>query len=141
MASRCVPSLNREGTALTIVEERTAVTGGVDTHCEVHVAAALDPVGGLLGTREFAATAAGYASLLGWLGKFGDVALVGVEGTGSYGAGLARYLAARGVRVVEVDRADRQDRHRKGKSDPLLRREVARSEWLCRLEVRQMSKT
>ena len=77
------------------------------------------PVGGLLGTREFPATAAGYASLLGWLGKFGDVALVGVEGTGSYGAGLARYLAAHGVRVVEVDRADRQDRHRNGKSDPL----------------------
>jgi transposase len=126
---------------MTIVEERTAVTGGVDTHSEVHVAAALDSVGGLLGTREFPATAAGYASLLGWLGKFGDVALVGVEGTGSYGAGLARYLAAHGVRVVEVDRADRQDRHRKGKSDPLLRREVARSEWLCRLEVRLMPKT
>ena len=104
---------------MTIVEERPAITGGVDTHSEVHVAAALDPVGGLLGTREFPATAAGYAGLLGWLGRFGDVALVGVEGTGSYGAGLARYLAASGVRVVEVDRADRQDRRRKGKSDPL----------------------
>ena len=92
---------------MTIVEERTAITGGVGTHSEVHVAAALDPVGGLLGTREFPATAAGYASLLGWLGKSGDVALVGVEGTGSYGAGLARYLARRGVRVVEVDQADR----------------------------------
>jgi transposase len=126
---------------MTIVEERPAITGGVDTHSEVHVAAALDPIGGLLGTREFPATAAGYASLLRWLGKFGDVALVGVEGTGSYGAGLARYLASAGVRVVEVDRADRQDRHRKGKSDPLLRREVARSEWLCRLEVRLMPKT
>ena len=104
---------------MTIVEERPAVTGGVDTHSEVHVAAALDRVGGLLGTREFPATAAGYAGLLGWLGKFGDVAVVGVEGTGSYGAGLARYLAGRGVRVVEVDRADRQDRRRNGKSDPL----------------------
>jgi len=104
---------------MTIVEERTAITAGVDTHSEVHVAAALDPVGGLLGTREFPATAAGYASLLGWLAGFGDVALVGVEGTGSYGAGLARYLAKCGVRVVEVDRADRQDRHRNGKSDPL----------------------
>ena len=114
-ASGCVPSLIREGTAVTIVEERTAVTGGVDTHSEVHVAAALDSVGGLLGTREFPATAAGYASLLGWLGKFGDIALVGVEGTGSYGAGLARYMAAAGIRVVEVDRADRQDRHRNGK--------------------------
>jgi len=85
----------------------------------MHVAAALDPVGGLLGVREFPATAAGYAGLLHWLAAFGDVALVGVEGTGSYGAGLARHLAAAGVRVVEVDRADRQDRHRAGKSDPL----------------------
>jgi len=104
---------------MTIVEERTAITAGVDTHSEVHVAAALDPVGGLLGTREFPATAAGYAGLLGWLAKFGDVALAGVEGTGSYGAGLARHLAKRGVRVVEAGRADRQDRRRQGKSDPL----------------------
>jgi transposase len=104
---------------MTIVEERLAITGGVDTHSEMHVAAALDPVGGLLGVREYPATAAGYAALLGWLEELGDVALVGVEGTGSYGAGLARYLAASGVRVVEVDRADRQDRRRQGKSDPL----------------------
>jgi transposase len=104
---------------MTIVEERPVITGGVDTHSQVHVAAALDPVGGLLGVAEFPVTAAGYASLLGWLEEFGDVALVGVEGTGSYGAGLARHLAASGVRVVEVDRADRQDRHRNGKSDPL----------------------
>jgi transposase len=104
---------------MTIVEDARAITGGVDTHSEVHVAAALDPVGGLLGTREFPASAAGYAGLLAWLGGFGDLVLVGVEGTGSYGAGLARYLAVHGVRVVEVDRADRQDRRRKGKSDPL----------------------
>jgi transposase len=68
---------------MTILEERTATTGGVDTHSEVHVAAALDPLGGMLGTREFPATAAGFASLLGWLEKFGHVTLVGVEGTGS----------------------------------------------------------
>src|SRR5437764_6450708 len=104
---------------LTIVEEARPITGGVDTHADTHVAAALDPVGGLLGVREFPATAAGYAGLLGWLGGFGTVCLVGVEGTGSYGAGLARYLAAAGVRVVEVDRSDRQDRRRAGKSDPL----------------------
>ena len=91
----------------------------MDTHADVHVAAALDPIGGLLGVQEFPATAAGYADLLEWLGEFGSVALVGVEGTGSYGAGLARYMAGAGVRVVEVDRADRQDRHRQGKSDPL----------------------
>ena len=110
---------------VTIVEEarpvtcRTAITGGVDTHADTHVAAALDPVGGLLGVREFPATAAGYARLVGWLGGFGTVCLVGIEGTGSYGAGLARHIAAAGIRVVEVDRSDRQDRRRQGKSDPL----------------------
>ena len=104
---------------MTILEDTRVITGGVDTHADVHVAAALDPLGGLLGVREFPATAAGYADLLSWLTGFGNLALVGVEGTGSYGAGLARYLAAARVRVVEVDRADRQDRHRQGKSDPL----------------------
>jgi hypothetical protein len=79
--------------AVAIVETR-AITGGVDTHADVHVAAALDPIGGLLGVREFPVTAAGYAGLLGWLGGFGTVCLVGIEGTGSYGAGLARHMSA-----------------------------------------------
>jgi transposase len=100
------------------VTGRAAITGGVDTHADTHVAAALDPVGGLLGVREFPATAVGYARLLGWLGGFGTVCLVGIEGTGSYGAGLARHISAAGIRVVEVDRSDRQDRRRQGKSDP-----------------------
>jgi transposase len=104
---------------MTIVEDTRAITGGVDTHSEVHVAAALDSVGGLLGVREFPATATGYCGLLGWLRSFGTVALVGIEGTGSYGAGLARHMAGAGIQVVEVDRADRQDRRKKGKSDPL----------------------
>jgi len=104
--------------ALTIVETR-AITGGVDTHADMHVAAALDPVGGLLGVQEFPATPAGYARLLNWLGRFGTVCLVGIEGTGSYGAGLSRHVTGAGVRVVEVDRSDRQDRRRQGKSDPL----------------------
>src|SRR6476619_3389876 len=77
------------------------------------------PSGGLLGVGEFPATAAGYARLLSWLAGFGTVCLVGIEGTGSYGAGLARHVSAAGVRVVEVDRSDRQDRRRQGKSDPI----------------------
>jgi transposase len=105
--------------AVTIVEEARPITGGVDTHADTHVAAALDSVGGLPGVGEFPATAAGYARLLGWLGGFGTVCLVGIEGTGSYGAGLARHITAAGVRVVEVDRSDRQDRRRQGKSGPL----------------------
>ncbi|HEY5986549.1 MAG TPA: transposase [Streptosporangiaceae bacterium] len=87
---------------MTIVET-CAINGGVDTHADVHVAAALDPIGGLLGVREFAATPAGYARLLDWLAGFGTVCLVGIEGTGSYGVGLARHVTAAGVRAVEVD--------------------------------------
>jgi len=70
---------------MTIVEAVRGITGGVDTHRDVHVAAALDPLGGLLGTEAFSADPAGYKALLGWLEGFGDVTKVGVEGTGSYG--------------------------------------------------------
>jgi transposase len=103
------------------------VTGGVDTHLDVHVAAALDHRGGLLGVESFETTPAGYRRLLGWLGAFGEVALVGVEGTGSYGAGLTRYLHSEAVRVVEVDRPNRQRRRRRGKSDPQDAISAARS--------------
>ena len=88
---------------VTIVETRPqacAITGGVDTHADVHVAAALDPIGGLLGVQEFPATPDGYARLLAWLRGFGAVHLIGIEGTGSYGAGLARHVAAAGIRGV-----------------------------------------
>ena len=91
---------------MTIVEDRPVITGGVDTHADLHVAAALDPLGGLLGVQEFPATAAGCADLLGWLSGFGDVALVGVEGTGSYGAGLARHLASAGVQGIYISMFD-----------------------------------
>lgn len=103
---------------MTIVDSR-AITGGVDTHADSHVAAALDSIGGLLGVESFATTPDGYRELLSWLGAFGEVGLVGIEGTGSYGAGLSRHLQAAGIRIVEVDRANRQDRRRQGKSDPL----------------------
>jgi len=93
------------------------ITGGVDTHLDIHVAAALDQLGALLDTRSFPATTAGYRQLLRWLRSFGDVVLVGVEGTGSYGAGLTRHLLAEHVEVVEVDRPNRQNRRRRGKSD------------------------
>ena len=105
--------------AMTIVEGTRAITGGVDTHLEVHVAAALDPIGGLLGVKEFCTSRAGERELLGWLSGFGPVARIGVEGTGSYGASLGRFLAAAGVTVIEVDRPNRQARHRRGKSDPV----------------------
>ncbi len=103
------------------------ITGGVDTHLDLHVAAALDAIGGLVGVESFPASAAGYRQLLAWLQSFGTVVLVGVEGTGSYGAGLTRYLHGRDVRVVEVDRPNRQERRRAGKSDPLDAIEAARA--------------
>ena len=74
---------------MTIVEAARGVTGGVDTHLDVHVAAALDPLGGLLGTERFATDSAGYKALLAWLESFGDVTKIGIEGTGSYGSGLS----------------------------------------------------
>ena len=87
---------------MTIVETR-GVTGGVDTHLSVHVAAALDDIGGLLGVESFPTTRAGYEALLGWLGSFGTVEVIGIEGTGAYGAGLARFVNAAGVWVVEIE--------------------------------------
>jgi transposase len=103
---------------MTMTTMTRPVTGGVDTHLEVHVAAALDGRGAVLGVNSFDTTPAGYRALLSWLKSYGPVELVGVEGTGSYGAGLTRHLHERGVRVVEVDRPNRQRRRRRGKSDP-----------------------
>ena len=73
----------------TMTPARSSVTGVVDTHRDEHVAAVLDPVGGLLCTASFPTTATGYCALLAWLRTFGEISSVGVEGTGSYGAALA----------------------------------------------------
>jgi len=94
------------------------VTGGVDTHADNHMAAAVDHNGGLLGIESFPATETGYEDLLAWLVGFGEVSQIGVEGTGSWGVGLSRFLADHDVTVVEVDRPNRQKRRKHGKSDP-----------------------
>lgn len=93
--------------------------GGVDTHADTHHAAVLLMNGGRLADAAFPATVAGYAQLIDWLRGFGRVHAVGVEGSGAYGAGLARHLHVAGVRVVEVNRPDRRARRLVGKSDPL----------------------
>ena len=80
---------------MTIVETTRSVTAGVDTHADVHVAAVVDHLGGVLGVEAFDTTEAGYHRLMAWLRSHGRVELVGVEGTGSYGAGLFRYLDRR----------------------------------------------
>jgi transposase len=100
---------------------------GVDTHADAHVAAVLTPVGGLVATASFAATAAGYRALLAWARGHGPVRRAGVEGTGSYGVGLARYLRRAGVQVVEVNRPDRVARRRRGKTDPVDAEAAARA--------------
>jgi transposase len=99
--------------------KRRRIVGGVDTHADTHHAAVLLLNGGRVADAEFPATATGYAQLLDWLRGFGRLHAVGVEGTGCYGAGLARHLHAAGVTVVEVNRPDRRQRRLSGKSDPL----------------------
>jgi transposase len=94
------------------------VTGGVDTHKDTHAVAALDELGRVLDTATFPTTTAGYRALLRWLTNFGELTAVGVEGTGAWGAGLARFLTAAGVEVIEVTRPNRQHRRRHAKSDP-----------------------
>ena len=87
---------------------RVDVFGGVDTHRDIHVGAVVDGVGRLLGSESFAVDGAGYRRMVAWFGSEGRLVRVGVEGTGSYGAGLARYLTAVGVEVAEVMRPNRQ---------------------------------
>jgi transposase len=103
------------------------VTGGVDTHGQSHHAAVIDHLGRQLGDREFPASPAGYGALVEWLQGHGEVDRVGVEGTGTYGAGLARHLREAGILMVEVDRPDRRARRAHGKSDPLDAYSAARA--------------
>jgi transposase len=111
----------------TMTDAGTRVTAGVDTHRDVHLVAALDERGGRLGVEAFTADAVGYRKSLRWLRGFGTLERVGVEGTGTYGAGLARYLAAQGVTVVEVTCPNRQRRRSHGKSDPVDALSAARA--------------
>ncbi|PFG96328.1 transposase [Saccharopolyspora erythraea NRRL 2338] len=111
-----------ERTAMsTVAQEVTEVTGGVDTHRDTHTAAALDGAGRLLGCAEFPATEPGYAALLRWLREWGQLVLVGVEGTGTYGAGLTRYLATEEVASGRTPPAALSRDHRAGRTDRTAR--------------------
>ena len=109
------------------VDERISVIGGVDTHLDFHVAAVVNALGALLATARFPATAVGYTELLAWMYGFGPLAAVGIEGTGSYGRGLATALGAAGIKIIEVNRPDRADRRRRGKSDTFDAEAAART--------------
>jgi transposase len=122
-------TFNRTGGATMMTDNNgeARVIGGIDTHKDVHVAAVLDELGRLLGTATFATTTQGYRQLHRWLCGHGEVLAVGVEGTGSWGAGVSRFLRTRGVNVVEVNRPNRQLRRRKGKSDTVDAEMAARA--------------
>jgi transposase len=108
-------------------DPRGQVVGGVDTHAETHMAAVVDSTGRILGVCSFPTSPRGCADLLSWMEGFGDLLRVGIEGTGSYGAGLTRHLLSEGIDVVEVLRPNRQLRRRRGKSDPTDAEAAARA--------------
>lgn len=108
-------------------DDPVRVIGGVDTHKDIHVAAVLDELGRLLDTATFPANATGYQRLSNWLAEHGEILMVGVEGTSSWGAGLSRHLRHRGINVIEVNRTNRQTRRRKGKSDTVDAEAAARA--------------
>jgi transposase len=100
---------------------------GVDTHKHVHVAVALDRGGGRRGEVTITADSDGYAALAAWAQRLGQTIVFGIEGTGSYGAGLASFLRRSGYRIVEVNRGDRRGRRANGKSDTLDAEAAARA--------------
>jgi transposase len=124
---------------MVIVDSARLVVGGVDTHRDVNVAAVVDMNGGVLGVESFPTTAAGHRLLSSWMVGFGTIDRVGIEGTGAYGAGLARHFHASGVVVIEVDRPERQKRRKHGKSDRLDAVDAARGALSGRCEGRAKS--
>ena len=106
---------------------QSRITVGVDTHKDTHTAAVKDSLGRTVGRTQVPATPAGYRELMDWAASFGEVVEWGIEGTGSYGAGLSRFLAKQGQVAKEVLRPDRKARRHKGKSDPVDAEAAARS--------------
>ena len=104
-------------TAVTQAGVNSPVVGGVDTHKDLHVAAVVDHLDRLLGVESFPTTRQGYRQMLSWMQSFGELERIGIECSGSYGAGLLRYMQAAGVAVLDVTAPDRHDRRRRGKND------------------------
>lgn len=121
--------------------QQREVVVGVDTHLDLHVAVAVDERGRLLDSITVATTPSGYRALWDWSRTFGSVVGVAVEGTGSYGAALTRYLNGQGVVVLEADRPDRSDRRARGKTDIYDAEAAARALLAQRLRTRPKSAT
>jgi len=113
----------------SIALTRDDVIVGVDTHKDLHVAVTIDGLGGLVDQpRSFPANPEGYAELLAWAETLGRIHAFGVEGCGSYGVGLARYLRRHDKKVAEVARPPRKGQRRLiGKSDPIDAEHAART--------------
>lgn len=95
------------------------IVGGVDTHKDLHVAAVVDSRDRVIGSRSFPTTRQGYRQMLTWMRSFGTLRCVGIEATGTYGAGLLRHMQQNGVEVLEVTTPDKHDRRKRGKNDDL----------------------
>ncbi|MBF2754621.1 MAG: IS110 family transposase [Gammaproteobacteria bacterium AqS3] len=103
----------------TVTTEAPSVIGGIDTHQDLHTAAVIDTDGSVLGSEPFSTTRAGYRAMLRWFRSHGEVLRVGVEATGTYGAGITRHLALAEIPVLEVTGPDKSFRRAKGKDDAL----------------------
>ena len=95
------------------------IVGGVDTHKDIHFAAVVDTYDRVLASNSFPTTRQGYKSMLNWMQSFGEVKRIGIECTGTYGAGLLRYLQQFDVEILEVTSPDKMDRRRRGKNDTI----------------------
>jgi len=120
--------------------QTSPVVGGVDTHKDLHVAAVVDGNDRVLGTQSFATTRQGYKRMLAWMRSFGDLQRIGVECTGSYGAGLLRYMQTAGVNVLEVTAPDKIDRRRRGKNDDFDAQSAAHAAFTERRTVTPRSR-
>ena len=116
------------------------VVGGVDTHKDLHVAAVVDEVDRVLASQSFATTRHGYKQMLAWMRTFGQLRRVGVECTGTYGAGLLRYMQTAGVEVLEVTTPDKSDRRKRGKDDDLDAQNAAHAAFAGRRTVTPKSR-
>jgi transposase len=125
---------------VTKSKQTIPVVGGVDTHKDLHVAAVVDGNDQVLGTQSFATTRQGYKLMLTWMRSFGDLQRIGVECTGSYGAGLLRYMQVAGVDILEVTAPDKQDRRRRGKNDDFDAQSAAHAAFARRRTVTPRSR-
>ncbi|WP_344089220.1 IS110 family transposase, partial [Luedemannella helvata] len=102
-----------------MTDESRVVFAGADTHRDTIHVAVVDELGRHLGDREFPTTSSGYTAAIAFVSAYGQLDAVGVEGTASYGAGLATALREAAITVVEINQSDRAERRRRGKSDPI----------------------